>query len=360
MPFGYLDTRYIDFPANVDVAYIQGLRTRAGVDFPQVLAEIDNRLAALNSSLDPLVASLITPTTEQYAELAAPSAFVVDERGEYTLARPQLAEGGAHMLPLRGYDVSVGFTEDGLEAMSMTRILANIESMMLGYRALHRKQVLFRLFSDAEIRVAVKTTTTSPGFAGSGTGDNVFPATTYPDGTALPGGYTHYYAVGAGTLAATLKSGRDRLAKWHQGPFDLIAPQAQIDLITAINPGDPANGFVSAGSALVRAGADRSEAMVDATVYLGVLFGDIRVHMAIPDFSSANIAIYKSYGALDPRNPLAWRFDEVKGRDAVLRYRSLYPLDQAVLKQDFGIGVNNRVGAVLIENGTAPYTAPTF
>jgi hypothetical protein len=360
MPFGYLDTRYIDFPAGVDVAYLQGLRTRAGVDFPRVLREIDSRLGTLNTTLDPLVASLITPTTEQFADTSGPTAFEVSRRGEYTTARPQLAEGGAHMLPLYGWDVSLGFTEDGLEAMSLSRILTNIDSMLLGFRRLYRREALRRLTSDAEVRVADRTAVTSPGMAGSGTGDNVFARSSYPDGTTLPGGYTHYYAVGAGTLAATLKSARDRLKRWHQGPFDLVAPAAQLDLITAISPGDPQNGFVSAGSALVRAGNGTAEAQVDAAVYLGVLFGDVRVHMAIEDYSDPVIAMYKSYGALDPRNPLAWRYDELKGRSAVVRYRSLYPLDQATLKQDFGIGTNDRTAAVLIENGTAPYSAPAI
>ena len=360
MPFGFLDTRYIDFPAGVDVAYLQGLRTRAGVDFPRVLSEIDSRLGTLNTTLDPLVASLITPTTEQYADTTGPTAFEVTRRGEYTLARPQLAEGGAHMLPLYGWDVGLGFTEDGLEQMSLSRILNNVDSMLLGFRRLYRREALRRLLSDAEVRVADRTVVTSPGMAGSGTGDNVFPRASYPDGTALPGGYTHYYAVGAGTLAATLRAARDRLKRWHGGPYDLIAPAAQLDLITAINPGDPQNGFVSAGSALVRAGTGSAEALVDAGMYLGVLFGDIRVHMAIDDYSDPVIGLYKSYGALDPRNPLAWRYDELKGRAAVVRYRSLYPLDQAVLKQDFGIGVNDRTAAVLIENGSAPYSAPTI
>lgn len=360
MPFGYLDTRYIDFPAGVDVAYIQGLRTRAGVDFPRVLREIDARIGALNTTVDPLLASLITPTTEQFADTSGPTAFEVNERGEYTLARPQLAEGGAHMLPLRGWDVALGFTEDGLEAMSLPRILTNIDSMLLGFRRLYRREALRRLTSDAEVRVAARTAVTSPGMAGSGTGDNVFSRTTYPDGTALPGSYTHYFAVGAGTLAATLRTARDRLRRWHQGPFDLIAPSGQLDLITAINPGDPQNGFVSAGSALVRAGNGTAEATVDPGVYLGVLFGDVRVRMALDDYSDPVTAIYKSYGPLDPRNALAWRYDELKGRNAVVRYRDLFPLANAVLKQDFGLGVNDRTAAVLIENGTAPYTAPTI
>jgi hypothetical protein len=361
MPFGYLDTRFVDFPAGVDVAYLQGLTTRAGVDFPRLLREIDSRLAALNTGLDPLVAMLIMATTQEYAEANAPSAFEVDERGEYTLARPQLVEGGAHMLPLRGYDVAVGFTEDGLESMSLDTIITNVESMFLGFRRLYRRLTLTRLFSDLEVRVAPRTTVTSPGFAGSGTGNNVFPRTSYPDGTPLSSPYSHYYRCASADVAATIKLARNRLRKWHKGPFDLIAPAAQISAITAISATNPADGFVSAGSPLVRQGSGANEATVDATVYLGVLFGDIRVHMELDDFSSANIGLFKSYGALSPQNPLAWRYDPLKGRGATLRYRDLYPLANAVLKQDLGVGVNDRTAAVLISvaaNGN--YTPPTF
>jgi hypothetical protein len=361
MPYGYLDTTFVDFPAGVDVAYIQGLQTRAGVSFPQLLREIDSRIAALNTGLDPLLAMLITPTTEEYASTSAPSAFEVDERGEFTLARPQLTEGGAHMLPIRDYDVSVGFTEDGLESMPMDRIIANVESMFLGYRRLYRRLTLQRLFSDLEVRVAPRTTVTSPGFAGSGTGDNVFARTSYPDGTALPSPYSHYYRTAAADLGATIKLARNRLRKWHKGPFDLIAPSAQLSVIAAISATNPQDGFVSAGSALIRQGSGASEATVDATTYLGVLFGDIRVHAEIDDFSSANVGLFKSYGALSPQNPLAWRFDRLKGRAATLRYRDLYPLSNAVLRQSLGIGTNDRTAAALISvAASGNYAPPTF
>lgn len=356
MPFGILDTKYIDFPANVDPRYLEGLRTRAGVDFARILREIDSRLGALNTNVDPLVAQLITPTTEIFADTSTQTAFEINERGEYTLARPQLAEGQANMLPLRGYDASLGFTEDGLESMSLSRILLNVESLFAGWRRLHRKEVLKRLFSDAEVRVDAKTTVTSPGFAGSGTGDNVF-AGTYPDGTALPGGYTHYYVVASGSLATGLKTALARLRRWYTGPFDIIAPQAQVDAIVALGAPD----FVSAGSVLVRLGDGTAQALVDPNMYVGVFNGDARVRLAITDTASPNIAIFKSFGNLNPMNPLAWRYDEVRGRQAVVRYRSLYPLDQAVMKQDFGVGVNNRTAAALIFiDAGSTYTPPTI
>lgn len=361
MPFGILDTRYIDFPAGVDVQYLQGLRTAAGVDFPRLLQELDRRLQAFNASIDPLVAALVTPTTEPYGDDTGPSAFVVEERGEYTMARPQMTEGGAIMWPLRGYDVAIGFTEDGLMNMSLNRILTNVDSMLLGMRKLHRRATLTRLTSDAEVRVAPKTVVTSPGFAGSGTGDNVFSRTTFPNGVALPGSYTHYYRIASAQLAAGLKGAVQRLRMWHQGPFDLVASQAMVDLIAAINPGNPADGFVAAGSPLVRAGGNTAEAQVDAELYLGVLFGDVRVRKALDDTADPNIAIFKSYGALNAANPLVWRYDEKKGRNAFLRYRDLSPLVNARLLQDLGIGVNDRTAAVLIrvaDNGS--YVAPTI
>jgi hypothetical protein len=355
MPFGYLDTKYIDLPANIDERYLQGLRTRAGVDFPRILRELDSRLATLNTFVDPLVAALINPTTEIYAEGGASPDFEINERGEYTLARPQLAEIPAHMLPLRGYDASLGFTEDGLENMSLSKITKNIDALFAGWRRLHRKEALKRLFSKAEVRVDKKTSVTSPGFAGSGTGDNVFTGS-YPDGNALPGGYSHYYTTTAAALATALDAAIAQLRRWQMGPFDLIAPQAEIDLVAALPK------FVKASSALVRTGADESEALVDPNIYVGVYDGVVRVRQAIVDTSDPNIGIFKSFGNLNPNNPLAWRYDELKGRGAVVRSRTLYPLDQAVLKQDFGIGVNNRTAAALIfvNADGDPYEDPSF
>lgn len=341
MPFGYMDTQYLDFPANVDLAYIQNLRTRAGVDFPQLLREIDRRIGALNGAVDSLVAGLITPTTEAFAEIMAPMRFTVDEASEYGLPRPQLTDGQASMLPIRDYDVSVAFTEDGLQSMRLARILQNVDSILAGYRHLYRVQIMKRLFDNGTFRVDKKTTAVSPGFAGSGTGADAFSAP-YPSGAALPGGYTHYYRAASGSLTATLVLMRDQLKKWQTGPFDLIGSAAAIALVQALPD------YVPAGSPLVRVGDSTSEALVDPNIYLGVWGNEVRVRLPVDDFTETNLAMYKSFGALNGNNALAWRYDPDVGRAAFLRWRSFFPLDQAVVKQKFGIGVNNRVAAALL------------
>lgn len=355
MPFGILDTQYIDFPPGIDAAYLQGLVTRAGVAFPRVLSELDQRLAAANATIDPLVASLIAPpTTEQWVDNIAPANFIVEESSEYTISRPQLVEGQAMMLPLRKVDIALGFTEEGLERMSLSRILTNIDSMIGGLKRYQRLAVLRRLFSIAEVRVDPATSAMSAGFAGSGSGYNVFNRA-YPDGTALPGGYSHYYRDTQANLIPALKTARDRLKKWYPGPYDLIAPQAQIDLIAA----DPA--FVSAGSALIRPAQGTAEALVDTDKYIGVFDKDVRVQKALLETTDANVAIFKSFGNLNPQNPLAWRYDELAGKNAFVKSRALFPLDNAVLMQRFGIGVNNRVAVVLLKlAASGNYTDPTF
>lgn len=354
MPRGYLDTTYIDFPANIDVAYVQGLQTEEGVPFTEILSETDSRLAALDGSLDPLLADLITTTTEPTADDTGPVAFEIEERSERTIARPQITDEAAHMLPIKGYDFTLGFTEDALLRAPRRRILTQLDSMILGLRHLYRKAILTRLTSDAEVAVDKRSTATSPGFAGSGTSSNVF-ARPFPDGSALSGGYTLYYRAATSARDVTLKAMRDALLRWQPGPFDLIGSVSEISAITALAD------FVPAGSSLIRPGASTAEALVDPNIYVGVYDKNIRVRLPILDWTSANVSMFKSAGPLAANNPLAWRYDEKRGRSAYLRYRSLFPLDNAVIIQDFGIGVNYRVAAAnAYFASSGSYTPPTI
>lgn len=355
MPYGVLDTKHINLPANIDATYLRGLTTRSGVQWEALLRTIDARLAAFNSSLDPLVAALITPTTEAWQEDMNTSAFVAQEENEYTVPRPQLSVRAGHMYAIKGWDISLQFTEDGLEGMTQPQILNVLDNALLGMRAKHRARALYRLFSDAEVRIHHSTTATSPGFAGSGTGSNAFAGSSYPSGEALPSPYTHYYRDEVADRATVIKAARDRLKMWHPGPYDLVASAAEVTAITALTD------FVSVGSELIRAGTGVSTAQVDVANYVGVYDNDIRVWKAANEFTTAHIALFKSYGPLNAMNPLVWRYDSVVGRGAYVRSRMLYPLDQATLKQRFDVSVRDRTQAALIYlAASGDYSAPTI
>ena len=364
MPFGLLDTTYVDLSQNIDSAYIEGLQNGSGMDFARLLREIDQRMGGFNTGADALLASFIYPTQEVFIDQATNVPFDVQEAGEYSLARPQYTdEIPGYMLPLRKWDAAVGWTEDGLRTMKLTSILNQLDNLLLGFRLRFRKEVIRRLFSDAEVRVEKRSTSLAPGFAGSGTGLNVY-QTPYPNGSALPGGYTHYIRTDAAGLGAALDSA---IAKFKdqgiEGPYDLIAPKVVIDQIRALTG---TGAFVGVGSALVRPATSTTEALVDPQVYIGVVRDEIRVRPAIADFTQPNFAVYKSYGPMNTRNPLAVRFPDEPGmpnggRAAYIRSRSLYPLDHAEVVSWWGVGVSNRIAAVLGHiAASGNYVAPTI
>lgn len=355
MAFGLIDTSFIDWPSNVDAAYLRGLQTRSGLRFTDIGARLDAGLTQINAGVDSLIALLLAPpTTTEFARGGRTSRMTAQKKSQYTLARPQLVERQAHMLAIDEYEIALGFTEDGLQEMSIDDFQAQVDAMVAGFQMLHRAETLGRLLSDAEVPVAAGTAATSPGLAGSGSGNNAF-AGTYPDNSALPGGYTHYYRDTSANLAATIKAERDRLRKWHEPPYDLIGSQAQIDAIVALTD------FVPAGSVLVRVGDGVSQALVDPTTYVGVYAGDIRVHRALVDWTSDHHALFKTYGPLNPRNALVWRYDPLRGPNAYVRSRELFPLAESVAMQKFGVNINDRTAATAARiAASGGYSAPTL
>jgi hypothetical protein len=357
MANGRIDTTHIDL-GTLDTNYVAGLRTRAGLDVGDLISRLSAELQALNGGVDPLIADLIYPTTA--TEAGAPTevrGFQARKRGEYVPGRPQYGERALnHMLPIDDWEITIGYTEDKLKDIKLAEFDAQNRGLRAAWELLYRQQVLTRLFGNAEVAVSPRSTATSPGFAGSGTGANVF-AGIFPDNQALPAGYTHYLRDTLANIAPMLLTGVKLLRRWYRGPFDLIASAAVVDAIAAL----PTPTFVPAGSMLVRPGQGTAEALVDAAQYVGVLHGDIRVHMALTDFTDANWALYKTSGALNVNNPLAWRYDDLYGRDVEVHSRAMFPLADANSIQRFGIGVNNRTAAVLgsIGAGTT-YVPPTI
>lgn len=356
MAFGYIDTTYVDLPDGLDEGYLRGLETRSGLSVAQMIQDVDAAMRAVNEGADPLVADLVGFTADPVGGTRGTSTKRVERAGEYTYSRPQYSAVAGHMLPITKHNMVLGFTEDGLEEITLARFRQELDDMVAGWQRFYVAEVLNRMFSSAEIPVGEGTTVLSPGFAGSGTGSNVFTGV-YPNGFDLPGGYTHYAYSTPANLATTIATYLERLEQWHTPPFDLVASANMLGEITGLA------GFVDAGSALVRQGIGTAEALVDPTVYVGVLNGKIRVRHAHQGLGTGkHAAIFKTYGAFDARNPLKWRYDELRGRDVFVRSRSSFPLADAVSLQWLGIGVGDRAGAVLLFVDTAPseYEDPTI
>lgn len=363
---GIVDSTYVEVPANIDLAYLQKYETADGVTFDELVPRLNAAFQAYNGEIDPLVAELITkPTDKIIIKGRHPGRFKVERQGEYSPERPQRpGKAVAHALPIWVDGAAMGFTERGLRKMSAEDILADFEEALNGFRYNQRQAVLARLLDDAEVEVEEGDATTmlSPGFAGSGSGLNAFSAKYFPNWQAIGGGYTHYWRIAEADLAAGLKAARDQHRKWYpKGKFDFVGSKDFTDAIVALGE---AGGFVRAERAFIREGANNTVAQIDADAYLGIFDGDLWIRKPIEDYSDANGWIFQPLGNFHPRNPLAWRYDPKAGggagKGAYVRTVASWPLSDADILQEFGVGVNNRVGAqVLRMADSGSYEPPT-
>ena len=355
--YGTIDTQYVDFPAGIDRTYLQGLETRSGLSVAAMIAAVDAAMGAINDGVDPLVAELSAPPTTQVSAMGSRGdAFRVQRKSEYSLPRPQQVERRGHMLALASYDVSLGFTDDGLEEISLDAFRENIRAMQLGWERAFRRETLIRLFDAAEVPIDKDQSATSPGFLGSGTGSNTITGY-YSNGSAISG--SHYVRdTAANRLAAILAQRAKLKLAGILGPYDLVGSQVFIDAVVAL--GLP--NFISAGSELVRVGSGTAEALVDAGRFVGVLAGDIRVRMPVTDFIEDAGVLFKSFGQFAADNPLVMRYDTLWGRQVRVRARSNhYPLSEAVAAAKFGMNVNNRFGgAPILIAAAGAYVAPVM
>lgn len=351
---------YLDLGPGIDQAYIQALTTESGLQFGDLLGRVNAAMATVNSRRDPLIASLIFETTSEVGKTRRTTRKFVQRGGEYTVARPQRGQAIGYMLPIYPHEIGTGWTERGLKRMHPDTLDGELQDVIDAWQQIYIGETLDRFFSATEIPVDnALTNATSPGFAGSGTGNNVFKGI-FPDGTPIPGGYTHYARLpytAAGVLDAGLRTYHDQIKKWHMPPFDLIGTEAAINQLRTSS-----TMFVEASSSLVAAGANTDRALVDGTIYVGVWNGDTRVRMGIPQLGSTlHLAMYKTYGNFAAGNPLAWRTYADDSRNVVTKSRALYPLDEAISMQDFGIGVSDRVAAALfyLNDTGGAYLPPT-
>lgn len=343
MPRGVIDTQYVDFPSTVDELLLKSLQTRSGYTLADLTRLTDQAMTALNQNLDENIASLISFTTNRNTGSHTVGRKFVTVGGERTIPRGQFVDKQEFQLPMEKYEITTGFTEEGLLNMSADDFTREMDAVVDAFNMLYMGVILTALFDPTPVAISERSAVLSPRFAGSGTGDYVFRGN-FPNGTTVPDTYTHYWRTSEANLWTTIQEMRYRLSRWHMGPYDLLGSETAIEKIVALD------AFVPVGEAGIDKGAGVATATLDPDVYLGQLPGRIRVrHPQEQIGSTDHFTIYKSYGANAGDNPLKWLYDEFYGRGAYVRSRSSYPLADAVALQHFGVGVDDRVGATIAE-----------
>lgn len=350
--FGYLDTQFIDFAEGQSASRLADLKNRLGYTFADFIRALDGAVGSLNNANDPLIAALTYRSEEDTVSQDGANGKVMTRGAEYTAPRPQRGVGGGWLLPLYRSWIGLGFTRERLQTITPGQFQREVAQTVQAFQRGQRADVLERLFDSGEWPLDDDGNGASPGFAGSGSGTNAYGG---PNPPGVSSGFTLYASTTSANLGSALKTFIGYLKTYAAGPFDLIGPESAIAAVTALPD------FIAAGSPLIRPAQGTAEALVDANSYLGVYNGIVRVHMAEAQLSGANtLAIYKTYGPNDNRNPLAWRTSPIFGANAFVEDRTLFPLAEAILLQHYGLGVRNRVGAACLTiQASGSYTAPT-
>lgn len=356
------DLKQKAIPQYIDSAELRRWQLRSGETYEQLVSDITDSLSMANGMLltMPLIASLISTTEEVATEYAIGVSNGFEEASEYGRPEDKRVKTTGHMLPLKKYDRGMGWTWEFLLEARRIQIDSNIASLIADLRNIWMQKILTRLFKSTYDTVASGR---SMPVADGGTADSAYIPQMQPDrAAAFDATHTHLGRLNGITQANLETEVTHVWEHGHDAPYDLLVSETDLGSWTDATS---ITGYVPRANELIRYGVTQDLATVDDT-YHGVIetkHGPVRLR------SNARIptkywSVYKSYGALDARNPLVVRYDPLFGIGAVLLagdHIREFPLENVISYIRFGVGVQDRVGAALVYNHTTgSYTDPTI
>lgn len=362
--YGVNDLKQYALPTYIDTAELRRLALKSGENYEGLINDILNAIVMANGQLlsDPLYGGLASMTTESAVEYPVGTTNSVQVHTEYGRPDPQrgLTTGG--MLAIEKYDYAFGWTWDFLKEARRIQIDNDVSIGVKAMRDNFHKQLLTRLFKSTYTSVGKSTGRAMP-LADGGTADSSYVPIHNPEreSTAFTSSHTHLGRL-SGITQANLLTGVTHL--WEHGydpPFDLIVAEADISSWTDVTS---VTGYVKPASALIQyAGTQDLAASGQNLGVIETKKGTVRLH-ATARIPTKYWAVYKSFGAGDPRNPLVVRYDPVDGPGMYLLrgdHIREFPLEYAILYHQFGANIADRVAAYVCYNHTTgSYTDPTI
>jgi hypothetical protein len=360
------DLKQFAVPTNWDAAMLTRLQLATGETYEQLISDIAAGLAMKNGTLltNPLVASLISTTAEAAIEYPIGVSNGFERHTEYGKPNGERAKSTGSMLPLESWDRALFWSGDMLRKARRTQIDNDISSALADLENLWEKTVLERLFKSTY--TSVGSSGKSMPIADGGTADSTYIPPQMP-ARASTFAYTHTHL---GRLDGISQANLETQIKhlWEHGkdgPFELLIAQADVaDWSNTTN----VTGWVKRAAVGIRYGTQTDLAEV-APDYVAAIetsaYGPVNVR-ASARVPTKYWAVYKSYGALDPRNPLVVRESPDYSIGGVLlpgrQYPiTSYPIEGAILFSEFGVGVADRVGAaVCFNHDDNAYVDPTI
>lgn len=356
----------IQLPTSWDAPTLTRLTLRDGTSYATLLADIDAALGLLNDTLtQSYPARLLSLTTEAALAYRTGGASGYEIATEFTTPDAQRAETTGHMLPLTVRDRKLGWTYLYLLNAPRYQLDADIAGLIDDTRTAFEHVVytrLFKLEEESGPAFGLGASGVSTPFADGGAGTVAYTPPPVPNrGGTFAANHSHYLRLDGLTQANLTTAVKHLWEHGHDGPFELIVALADLATWTS-KTAFP--GYAPKADPLLVYGADTARARLD-DAYIGGISTDYGVCRltASGRVPTGYYAITRSYGPLDPRNPLRLRYDATFGFGArLVSSAGQFPLHEAIGMLMFGIGVGpDRTAAVLVKNAAnGNYTTPAI
>ncbi len=346
-----------------DAAELEKLRLQDGTTFAQVVSQLETTIRAVmfdiaNGWASELVSFTGEPTTRYRTGVSnAMTRFVEGARGD-----PQRSEQTGHMLPLIPWNTYLEWTWRYLDNEArMEDIVDDIVDAGKRIKDRWRLSLLTRLLKrgdDSGEKDGLGDTGLSPGFATAAASTGVDFTPISVGGQTFDSDHEHYVGIAGGVYTnAVFTDARDELREHGHEPgangYTFYIGKSDESTVKGLSD------FIPVAQSNVAYGANISLSTAngggdDNGIYAIGSIDDftVKVVPGIPQYYGFG---YKSYGSLSQLNPLRVRVPA--GLSAPL-IRVMpdprsgggnYPLQNAMLFTEFGVGVKDRT------NGTARY-----
>jgi len=367
---GFSDLKNTALPTLWDEAEITKVRLADGASFAELTGQLRAALTGVNRELLAMqhYSSLFAVQDDPELEYPIGTTNGFEEATEYAVPDPRRGKTHGHMLPIKQYDRSLGWTIMYLMKARRIALEADLRSVIIDARKLWQQKLLTRFFDDTANTVASTSLADLP-FANSTNDISTYIPPVSPEGEEFTSSHDHFLGYGTtGITQDTIDQSAVDVAlehlqeHGHSSPFDLVGSRTDVSSWTNTTnvtgwkaPEWP--GIVYHASAVER-GPDQ------ISVYFGYIesdYGIARVWLT-PRVPTNHFGVYKSYGMGDPRNPLRVRIAPTVGfgYNLVPGQWVNAPGQLLLAYTEFGVGIADRVNGVCVDVAASTYSAPTI
>ena len=349
-----------------DLAELKRLELRDGSTFDQMLKEGQDVANAVSGEIlrAPHYSDLFAVQDNPDLEYGTYTGGGIQEMTEYSVPDPYRGKTTGHMLPIKMFIRSMGWTFLALENRRRNQLEADLQVVVDDIRQHYQQRVLARFFK-MEAEKVNDTSGASVPFADGGTADSSWIPLRSPNGSAFAYTHDHYLRQAAALTNALVLAAVQHLNEHgHEPPFDAIVSKTDAATWQALTDWRSPEwaGIVYRDSS---SNSDRAalQGVQEYGGYIETAEGIVRVWFT-PRVPTSYWGMHKAYGAGSGRASLRMRIDPKKGFGWSLVPGNYVnsPLNLAVLRSEWDIGCGeDRTNGVLVRNfASGDYVTPTI